>query len=435
MSIENLINNISRISLSDNNNLPTMQAAKEIAHTIRPFSGRNEHLESFINSVDKFYNRYGRTTDNSLSEFVFAAICAKIVDEAGDFLLCRPDLDTWPEVKNALRAKYGDRINRHVLQQQLIFLNKNKNENILDFIERIKILKMRLNLKINSDSDLNAAVKESLIAQTEDTALTVLLTNTNAELRTLLMIKNPRTIEEATSLVLNHSIIEQQLTLKQPQSQSARPIQKTPINNSVRQPFNSSQIPQRSFTNNYYTQQAYKQYIPPQAFPKDTQSFPSQPIQINSRPVQRNYPTNAQVFGKPANVFSPQNSRKHQSKPEPMSTTSRIPSLKHNLGPRQNFNNNYNHNNYFKSTGPRNFISEELTNLEVNEEDFSYDNSDYGNFPNEDEYLDYDLDNYPAQQNYTDTENQPLIDSNNHDTSLVDNDRNFQVIAKQIDTS
>lgn len=224
MSVDNLIAKISEMSLSGSNNAPTIQAAKEIAHTIRPFSGRNEHLESFINSVNKFYDRYGRTTDNSLSEFVFAAICAKIVDEAGDFLLCRPDLDTWPQVKDALRAKYGDRINRHVLQQQLIFLNRNKNENILDFIERIKIIKMRLCLKINSENELNAAIKESLIAQTEDTALTVLLTNTNAELRTLLMIKNPRTIEEATSLVLNHSIIEQQLTLRQPLGQSAKPI-------------------------------------------------------------------------------------------------------------------------------------------------------------------------------------------------------------------
>lgn len=154
--------------------------------------------------------------------------------------------------------------------------------------------------------------------------------------------------------------------------------------------------------------------------------------------MNRNFPTNAQVFGKPANVFSPQNSRKPQGKPEPMSTTSRLPSLKHNLGPRQNFNNNYNHNNYFKSTGPRNFISEELTNLEVNEENFPYDNSDY--FP--DEYnnyeYNYELENYVTYDNYPDTENQLSSDNNNQlisDTPLADNDQNFQITDKQIDTS
>ena len=105
---------------------------------------------------------------------------------------------------------------------------------------------MKLCLKINSKTELNAAIKESLIAQTEDTALTVLLTNTNSELRTLLMIKNPRTIEEATSLVLNHSIIEQQLTLRQPLGQSAKPIQTTQVNN-FRQPSNFIQNSQRNF--------------------------------------------------------------------------------------------------------------------------------------------------------------------------------------------
>lgn len=42
--------------------------------------------------------------------------------------------------------------------------------------------------------------------------------------------------------------------------------------------------------------------------------------------VRQNFPTNEQVFGKPKNVFSRENSNKLTSPPTPMSTTSRMPS-------------------------------------------------------------------------------------------------------------
>ena len=140
-AIEDIANNISNITLTDTEvEMVSLTAAKEIAHTLKSFSGRSEHLDFFIVSVDKYYIRYHEgTQDESLKEFVFASICSKIIDEAGDFLLCRPDLKTWPQIKTALRQKFGDRINRQVLSEQLNFLNRNKNESILDFIERIKL--------------------------------------------------------------------------------------------------------------------------------------------------------------------------------------------------------------------------------------------------------------------------------------------------------
>ncbi|KAF2884143.1 hypothetical protein ILUMI_22032 [Ignelater luminosus] len=171
------------MSLSGNNNAnqPTIQAAKEIANTLRYFSGRGEHLELFIKTVDKFYDRYGRTIDNNLP---------KIIDEAGDFLMCRSDLNTWPEVKEALRNKLGNKLDKSILQQ-FIFLTKGTNENIADFLERLKLVKMRLNLKLSADPELDVLTKASLNKQNETAAVTVLITNTNAELRTPVMLKNP----------------------------------------------------------------------------------------------------------------------------------------------------------------------------------------------------------------------------------------------------
>lgn len=82
---------------------------------------------------------------------------------------------------------------------------------------------MRLNLKINSDREIDPATKLVLINQNEITAVTVLISNANSELRTLLLLKNPKTIEDATSLVINYSLLEQQVNIRY---QNPKPLQR-----------------------------------------------------------------------------------------------------------------------------------------------------------------------------------------------------------------
>lgn len=429
-NIENLSESLSNMSLNGNNatntNIPTIQAAKEIASTIKTFSGRSEHLEYFINSVDRFFNRYGRTTDNSLSEFVFAAICSKIIDQAGDFLLCRSDLNTWPEIKAALRNKFGDRTNRHILQQQFIYLSRGKNENILDFLDRIKLLKMKLNLKINSDPDLDQPTKYSLINQNEVTAVTVLISNTHSELRTLLMLQKPKDIDEATSLVINHALFEQQINLRQNSQQTNRQLNthkqqhKDFIRpNHSRYQSQSQYIPnERTFappTQQYFPQQFYQT---PRQFSQsyNQTNFPSQPINIQPRQTQqKRFLTNREVFGKPANVFSPNPNFKPQNKTEPMSTTSRTPSARLYNNQRQN---------YFQQTSPRNFISEELTNLETDNQIINSEIND-GQLPPE--YFD----NYDDCYLNTPNDNQ-LVEESDNDTTHF-NHQNFPEITSPPD--
>ena len=158
--IDSLTQSLSNISL----NMTTLTAAKEIAHTLKSFTGNSDHLEFFISSVDKFYNRYYTgSIDESLKEFVFASICSKLTEEASDFLLCRPDLTTWPKIKDALRQRFGDRINRQVLAQQLNFLTRSRREPILDFIEILEVLKSGISLKIAADDSLNQGTQDALM--------------------------------------------------------------------------------------------------------------------------------------------------------------------------------------------------------------------------------------------------------------------------------
>lgn len=329
--LDDLINDISNITITDSLvntvTMASLTAAKEIAHTIKQFSGKSEHLEFFINSVDKFYNRYFLgTNDESLKEFVFASICSKLIDDAGDYILCRPDLVSWPSIRDALRLKFGDRINRHVLAQQLNFLARNKNESVLDFLERLKILKTKIALKINSDASLSIPTKIALVEQTELNAVSVLIANSPSELRTILMYKNPVTLDDANSDVINHMLIEQQLSARfQPRQNNSSNMAhhfKAPkpvfqANQTFTNPMNHYQPQFASGSNTFYPNFNNFSAKP---------SFPSQPINIQSRQVQHHFPTAREVFGPPKNVFSKENSHKPKEPPVPMSTSSRIPS-------------------------------------------------------------------------------------------------------------
>lgn len=347
LSIDDISQNLLNLSINDCdidnldlNNMATITAAKEIAHTLKTFTGKPEHLEFFINSIDRFYNRYfvGQN-DDALKEFVISCIQSKIIDEAGDFLLCHPELTTWTLIKQALREKFGDKINRQVLTQQLTFLTKTKTETILEFIERIRLLKNRICLKINSEN-VALPTKQALTEQIEMSAVTVLLANTPSELRTILMFRNPNTIDEAYDIALNHSLVEQQI-----QARSNILSQRTPNTNFTPKQLPPKQTQQQiqmrpyTYSNNFVPiQQPNFNNFNPSYSNQSKPAFPSQPINIQSRPVPQRFFTNQQVFGKPTNVFSKENSNKNNEKPTPMSITTRNTTMRD----RNPFNQRYN---------------------------------------------------------------------------------------------
>lgn len=317
--IANLLNNVSL------NEMATLTAAKEIAHTLKPFSGRSEHLEFFINSIDKFHTRYHTgTQDETLKDFVIATIYSKIIDEAGDYLLCHPELTTWPLIKSELRQKFGDKVNRHTLMQQLNFLTKNKNETTLDFLDRLKILKNRIILKINSET-LIQSTKTALIEQVEQTTITVLLANVNSELRTILLINNPRDLDDTYNLILNHSIVEQQINTRTQMFRINTNVQHTPTHprsSFTPKPRTTSNNVQTNYLNHSPNNPFYGLYSTPH---QDVSRpiFPNQPINIQPRTnLQQRFPTNREVFGKPANTFSKYNPQRPLDTPKPMSGVS-----------------------------------------------------------------------------------------------------------------
>ena len=149
----------------------------------------------------------------------------------------------------------------------------------------------------------------ALIELAESRAITVLLANVPSELRIILMIYNPKTLEDANTLVLNNSLIEQQInscinitkvnhSSSQPQINNKLRPQHTIKFNSLFQPFQM----QKPHLSRYPSNPNFRPNFNQNTFNNtsfSTNKFPSQPIYVQPKLVQHNFPTTLQLFGQP----------------------------------------------------------------------------------------------------------------------------------------
>ncbi|KAL1493757.1 hypothetical protein ABEB36_009451 [Hypothenemus hampei] len=190
----------------------------------------------------------------------------------------------------------------------------------MPFVDRLKTFVQRIIAKIQCEV-VDPTSKATLLIQVENTSVLILTAKSPQTLKTMLMIQRPTTLDD---------------TIQNPTERS---------NN-----FKSNQI---RTPPNTFRSQAHPVALPLQ---NRYQSFPSQPIPIQSKPINRHYPTNAQVFGQSKPLLP----SKRQDSPTPMSTSTAGPSrLQQQKQPSLRYQ------NHFIPTGPRNFISQEFTNVEV----------------------------------------------------------------------
>lgn len=424
---------------------PTFTAAKCVAEFLPTFDGANDQLESFINRCDKFYNSYGRTLDNNLSEFVFNVISSKLKHNVYNFIMCRPDIITWPLLKTALRNHYGDKIDRQTMMREFLQMTKHRHESILDFLERMKLTKSKVEVKIHIDTVLTAEQKRLLINQNELNALDILAANSDDGLRLILDIRTPATLAEASEVVTRHFHNDTRINNLFRRSDNSRTINKPPQIQLPKQnlpqfkpiPFQNRATffpPNNPYIHRQNPSTAFPNYPPQNMFSNQSNfnrtiprqnNFPSQPIPIQTRPIKQHFPTNQQVFGKPQpqkNVFAPKNDSKPRDF-EPMDTSSAHYSNKSR--------------NFFRPNGQKNFISQELNNVEgYDEESYgnaSYDPSyNYEMYTNDNRYTEYAY-MYPAE--YTDEQNDSEC-SSVYATENIDNNTeypNFRIIHQQSD--
>lgn len=373
------------------------QLLKLHVDTIPYYNGDSHTLKIFISSCDYLFATYVNNNDAQLKTYLLRVVIGKLTDRAQILIGTRNELTTWTLIKAALRQSFGDQRNLDCLEQDLITLQPFRGESPLEFGKRIQIARSRLASKISSISDtvMPQATKVVYLRQYDQVALKTFIRGLSGNMQSIVRLRNPDSLEMAMNFVTEEENFR--YTQNLPQALTRHNTQKAPQANNVSRlqnhRFNKPLIPQ-TYAPAYPMQSHYNpNYTPFQRFNAPSSrthtTFPNQPINIQSRPIQHKFPTNAQVFGPPKNVFKP-TGQKPTNIPEPMSTTSHIPTIRRPPS------------NYFQSTGPRNFISQELNQMD--EDPYLYEQYDpnmYNENQTEDDYFNCYYENtYHENQHY-----------------------------------
>lgn len=421
--------------MSKPNEIPSGVANVEILKmyldAIPLYDGKSNSLTSFIAGCDFVFETYGRSDDRILNNFLIRVIQMKFVGDAQILVGSRLELKSWDSIKAALIDCFGDKRSLECLEQDLFIAQPLKNEKPLDFGKRLQVLRSVLAQRINSfpNEEMNSDSKLIHIRQYEQVCLRTFIRGLPSYLQSIVRLKNPDNLEAGMKYVVeeenfrySQNLFKSEESAAMSMSQTNNPIPRPnkqflnrnriqsyqQFNNQLQNPHHSSNYPHafgpsQRHQQNFAARQTFPNYVRNQ--------FPQGPINIQTRPIPRHYPTSRQVFGPPKNVFKP-TGQIPRNQPTPMSITSR------NITPQQGRYSGptYTHNyNQFIPTGPKNFISEELYQIDgltpdINnstETEFSHCYNDYqghetyaenctelDEYQNSNEYLDITEENF-----------------------------------------
>lgn len=298
-------NNSNSISLAS-----VMEFKTEYLNCVPTFSGNPGELNEFIASADSIVNTFcdRQNPNNFLNTYIFRSIQNKLVGNA-KIAVNTQTCTTWEDLKLALSRNFSDQRDEVCLIRDLV-LTKQNNLTPLQYYEKCIHLLNLLCSYVDSHETL-ATSKETKRTLYNNLTLKTFLAGLKEPLGSSVRAMRPGTLQIALQYINEE--------------------------NNIR-----------------YCQKdvSTKNFNPSVPIGNNRSSFPSQPIKYETRPVQRNYPTNSQVFKKPPqpqnkNVFRPNPNYRPDYKPTPMSV-----STGRTFAPRTAQNN-------------QNFMSEELFNAET----------------------------------------------------------------------
>lgn len=316
----------------------------EFLNCVPTFNGNPSELNRFLSVCDSLIQTFYDVNNpaNFRNTYLLNSLISKLEGNA-KVIINIQGCKTWLEVRNALQNNFGDQRDETCLNRDLVMMRQFPQEKPQHFYERIlNILNLLVNY-IDSHEETNESkqLKRTLY---NNLALKTFLSGLKEPLGTTIRCMRPTTLSEANQLVIQESNFQY---LQKPNHR----FQSFPQNN---RSFSPSLV-NRPMNSNFQSNIA------------PNRNFPSQPINVQPiRNVPQNFPSNSQVFRnqQKSNVFRPNRNNSRQPNPTPMSVSTR------NTG--RFFNNSqpgpsYS-NTYFRPTGPKNYESEELFNLQTEDE-------------------------------------------------------------------
>lgn len=397
---------------------------------IKPFDGNSNTLNKFIKRCDDLVTKYKSFNNEDINTHVFESIAERLTGRAEAMIGNRVELDSWDKLKMALIQCFSDRRDLDCLVQELTRTKPYKGENILNFGNRLQLLRSSVVQRV-SNGTLDEQEKLCHIGYYEKTALNTFIAGCTGTLKNNMYLKKPTSLEDAMAFVNEFENFEKLYN-------NFGDMPKINKNN-----FSTPRPTQFQNFQNQNHQQTYRSSNPPiQYFPNEqtympsnmpNQNFPSQPINIQPRMpmTPQRYPTNRQVFGRPQNVFRPNQIPQNQlPRPIPMSTTSRNPTINSNQ-----------RSNHFRNQYPNQKPNFQFQELYFNEHEINNTTQEY-NDPQEN-FSGYDTDycydprqgqDYENQflnpDQYGNTNEQPAIAHDqlfsNNQNQKMDNDDNTQ---------
>lgn len=263
----------------------------------------------------------------------------------------RMEINDWNALKTALIQCFSDRRDLDCLIQELTRARPYRGENLIDFGSRLQLIRSNVFQRVSNDTTLGQDEKLCQITHYDKTALNTFIAGCSGTLKNNMHLRKPESLEDAIAYVNEFENFERLY------GQISEPKTYPPRQTINPFPRNQNFAPRIPFAQQYQPRnfnRALQQNFPQKPF------FPSQPINIQPRqmPPQK-FPTASQVFGPQKNVFKPRPIPPNElPAPEPMSTTSRNPSM---MSRRPVFGNQFQNRNFNNpQTNTRNFISEEL---------------------------------------------------------------------------
>lgn len=164
------------------------------------FSGQPELLPRFIETAEKLVRKFYNRTDESdfQNDYLMDSIRSKITGDAQQNLSSCV-ISTWTELKTALLNTYADKRDVHTLAIEMCNL-KQTSESVFDF--HTKIQKM-VNLQTSYISSRNMDGADHVKKFVLDLGLRTFLRGLKEPLGSLMRTKNPKSLNEALSILQN----------------------------------------------------------------------------------------------------------------------------------------------------------------------------------------------------------------------------------------
>lgn len=328
---------------------------REYLDMVPDFTGIPELLPRFLEISEKLVTKFYNATDPNdfQNEYLMSSILAKVKgDAASNISSCK--INNWLDLKKSLIDCYADKRDVFTLNLELSEQKQEASENPFDYYNRLqKLLNLILSYLM---THLPADQREILSQFFRSYTLRILLKGLREPIGSLMRTKNPQDLSSALNMLTN----DFQINMSNASQSSSKNTSNKTNHQKIKPQFNNFNRQYQTFQNQ---QPIFQNFQRPLALTNSPFNQPNNNFR-QTTPQNFNNPNfqNKRSFSK-VTATRPPIQNKLFNKPTPMSISTR--------------NTNPQYGN-FRPSGPQNFISEELFNVNDDKScEFTFDEQNY----------------------------------------------------------